>query len=138
MFRYVLPAVAILALGATVVPMTVTPAVAQSGETDDTSHWDRVKQSKDPNEVRSYLEKFPNGLYAALARIRLRNSRRLRRRAQTRSRIVAAAIGTATAALIDTATARSITAACIGAGPVDHRLGADQPRRDPRSAGSAV
>lgn len=73
MFRYVLPAVAILALGATVVPMTVTPAVAQSGETDDTSHWDRVEQSKDPNEVRSYLEKFPNGLYAALARIRLRN-----------------------------------------------------------------
>jgi hypothetical protein len=73
MYRYVLPAVAMLALGATLIPKAITPVSAQSGEAADTAHWDRVKQSKKADDIRGYLDKFPNGLYAPLARIRLRN-----------------------------------------------------------------
>ncbi len=55
--------------------MTTSPAFAQgaAGEAADTMFWDSVKNSKDPDEVRAYLDKFPNGLFAPLARIRLRN-----------------------------------------------------------------
>ena len=75
MFRYVLPGVVMLALGTALVPLAVAPAIAQSGsaEADDTALWDRVKQSKNPDDIRGYLDKFPSGLYAPLARIRLRN-----------------------------------------------------------------
>ena len=50
MFRSVLPAVVMLALGAALGPIVTTPAIAQSGsasEADETADWDRVKQSKD-------------------------------------------------------------------------------------------
>jgi hypothetical protein len=76
MYRYVLPAVAMLAFGAALAPMVITPAAAQpssGGEAADTALWDSVKQSKNPDDLRGYLGKFPNGLYAPLARIRLRN-----------------------------------------------------------------
>ena len=76
MFRYIFLAVVMVALSAALPPMTATPATAQRGsasEADDTAHWDRVKQSKSPNAIRGYLDRFPNGLYAPLARIRLRN-----------------------------------------------------------------
>jgi peptidoglycan hydrolase-like protein with peptidoglycan-binding domain len=71
MFRYVLRGVVILALGAALGPMTIAPASAS--EAEDTALWDRAKLSKNPDEVRAYLDKYPNGLYAPLARIRLRN-----------------------------------------------------------------
>jgi hypothetical protein len=76
MFRIMYPAIVVLALGAALGPITATPATAQRGsasEADDTAHWDRVKQSKSPDAVRGYLDRFPNGLYAPLARIRLKN-----------------------------------------------------------------
>ena len=76
MFRYVLRGVVMLALGAALAPMMAAPASAQGSsarEADDTALWDSVKMSKNPDEVRAYLDKFPNGLYAPLARIRLRN-----------------------------------------------------------------
>jgi Domain of unknown function (DUF4189)/Putative peptidoglycan binding domain len=76
MFRIMFPAVVILALGSALGPMAATPATAQrdsSSEAEDTAHWDRVKQSKSPSAIRGYLDRFPNGLYAPLARIRLKN-----------------------------------------------------------------
>lgn len=76
MFRTMFPVVVMLALGAALGPMAATPATAQRGsasEADDTAHWDRVKQSKSPDAIRGYLDRFPNGLYAPLARIRLKN-----------------------------------------------------------------
>jgi hypothetical protein len=75
MLRYVFPGLLMMALGAALVPVVATPALAQRGssEADDTAHWDKVKQSKSPDDIRGYLEKFPSGLYAPLARIRLRN-----------------------------------------------------------------
>lgn len=76
MYRYALPAVAMLAFGAVLAPIATIPAAAQSssgGEAADTALWDSVKQSKNADDIRGYLAKFPNGLYAALARIRLRN-----------------------------------------------------------------
>lgn len=76
MLRYLLPAVVMLAFGVELGPMAATPASAQGGsasEADDTALWDSVKLSKNPDEVRVYLDKYPNGLYAPLARIRLRN-----------------------------------------------------------------
>jgi len=73
MFRFAIPAAVALALGVVVGPITAVPAAAQQGDSADTTFWDSVKNSKDPAEVRAYLDKFPNGLFAALARIRLRN-----------------------------------------------------------------
>ena len=37
-------------------------------------YWASVKDSDDPAEIRSYLERYPNGTYAELARIRLQRS----------------------------------------------------------------
>jgi peptidoglycan hydrolase-like protein with peptidoglycan-binding domain len=38
----------------------------------DTAFWDRVKDSANPEEIRAYLEAFPSGAYADLARTRLK------------------------------------------------------------------
>jgi peptidoglycan hydrolase-like protein with peptidoglycan-binding domain len=76
MLRTMFPAIVMLALGAALGPIAVTPATAQRGsasEAEDTAHWDRVKQAKSPDAIRGYLDRFPNGLYAPLARIRLKN-----------------------------------------------------------------
>jgi hypothetical protein len=45
--------------------------VAQSGVSDDRALWDSVKESRDVNEVWAYLEQFPRGLFAGVARARL-------------------------------------------------------------------
>ena len=34
-------------------------------------YWDSVKDSSDPAEIRTYLDRYPNGTYAALARVRV-------------------------------------------------------------------
>ena len=34
-------------------------------------YWDSVKDSSDPAELGTYLERYPNGIYAALARVRI-------------------------------------------------------------------
>ncbi len=75
MFRIVIPAIVAATLGVAVAPIGAFPAFAQgsSSEAADTMFWDSVKTSKDPAEIRAYLDKFPNGMFAPLARIRLRN-----------------------------------------------------------------
>jgi formylglycine-generating enzyme required for sulfatase activity len=45
--------------------------VAQSGNSDDRALWDSVKDSKDMNEVKAYLDRFPLGLFAGVARVRI-------------------------------------------------------------------
>ena len=37
------------------------------------SYWDSIKNSKDAEDFRSYLKKYPDGHFAALARIRIQN-----------------------------------------------------------------
>ncbi len=45
--------------------------VAQSGVSDDRTLWDTVKDSRDMNEIKAYLEKFPTGLFAGVARAKI-------------------------------------------------------------------
>jgi len=73
MVRFSLSAL-MLALGIAVGSALASPAIAQpASEAAETAFWDSVKDSRDPAEVQTYLDKFPNGLFAPLARIRLRN-----------------------------------------------------------------
>jgi peptidoglycan hydrolase-like protein with peptidoglycan-binding domain len=73
MIRFSLSAL-ILGLGITVGSVLSLPVLAQQpSEAAETAFWDSVKDSRDAAEVQTYLDKFPNGLFAPLARIRLRN-----------------------------------------------------------------
>ncbi|MFQ5955161.1 MAG: hypothetical protein ACE5JZ_08880 [Kiloniellales bacterium] len=48
--------------------------LAQAGsaaEAADLAHWKRILDSRDPDDFRGYLNKFPDGIFAELARIRL-------------------------------------------------------------------
>lgn len=73
MIRFSL-SVIVLGLGLAVGLALAPPAGAQQpSEAAETAFWDSVKDSRDPAEVQTYLDKFPNGLFAPLARIRLRN-----------------------------------------------------------------
>lgn len=73
MIRFSLSAL-ILGFGIAVGSTFALPAVAQpASEAAETAFWDSVKDSRDPAEVQAYLDKFPNGLFAPLARIRIRN-----------------------------------------------------------------
>ena len=45
--------------------------VAQTAVSDDRALWDSVKDSRDVNEIRAYLEKFPRGLFAGVARAKI-------------------------------------------------------------------
>ncbi len=53
------------------------PAAAASGTIDSSANervfWESVKDSKNADEVRAYLEKYPEGLFSSLARARLRS-----------------------------------------------------------------
>lgn len=63
-----------------VAPDAATPAEDGTGEDElaaeklaaERMYWTSVKDSDDPAELQSYLEQYPNGTYAALARIRLK------------------------------------------------------------------
>ncbi|MFX8597241.1 hypothetical protein ABTM29_19285, partial [Acinetobacter baumannii] len=46
-------------------------AVAQSDTSVEITFWNSVKDSRNPAEISAYLDKYPNGTFAALARIRL-------------------------------------------------------------------
>lgn len=73
MIRFSLSAI-VLGLGLVVGSALAPPALAQQpSEAAETALWDSVKDSRDPAEIQAYLDKFPNGLFAPLARIRLRN-----------------------------------------------------------------
>jgi formylglycine-generating enzyme required for sulfatase activity len=45
--------------------------IVQSGVSDERVFWDAIKDSKDINEIRAYLDKFPTGVYAGIARVRV-------------------------------------------------------------------
>ena len=51
-------------------------------------YWDSVKDSNDPAEIQTYLDRYPNGTYAALAQVRLE---RLKREAGSKSEATAPA-----------------------------------------------
>lgn len=73
--RFLLPAAVVFGIGFALLSFGgALPLAAQpASEAAETAFWDSVKDSRDPAEVRAYLEKFPNGLFAPLAKIRLRN-----------------------------------------------------------------
>lgn len=48
-----------------------TPAHAEDDAAADIAFWQSIQADKDPAEYRAYLSAFPNGRFAALARIRL-------------------------------------------------------------------
>jgi formylglycine-generating enzyme required for sulfatase activity len=50
----------------------LTPLEGVLPITDDRALWDAVKDSRDVNDFRAYLNKFPNGLFAELAGNRMR------------------------------------------------------------------
>jgi len=45
--------------------------VAQSGVSDDRVFWESVKDSRDVNEIKAYLDQFPRGIFAGIARARV-------------------------------------------------------------------
>ncbi len=73
MSRFSLSAIA-LGLGLAFGSLFVPPVSAQApSEAAETALWDSVKDSRDPAEIQTYLDRFPSGIFAPLARIRLRN-----------------------------------------------------------------
>ena len=54
-------------------PDSATPSAVNSPDTpsNDRAFWDSVKESKIPDEYKAYLDQYPNGLFASLARTRL-------------------------------------------------------------------
>lgn len=73
MSRFTLSAI-VLGLGLAIGSALAPPVSAQApSEAAETALWDSVKDSRDPAEIQTYLDKFPNGIFAPLARIRLRN-----------------------------------------------------------------
>lgn len=63
-----------LALGITAsLAGTHPPAMAQtSNQATDLTFWSSIKNSKNPEEYRAYLKAFPNGVFAPLAKLRLK------------------------------------------------------------------
>lgn len=55
------------------VPVTTTPSMAPPTDASgiELAYWDAIKNSNDPKEFQAFLEKFPEGNFAALAKKRL-------------------------------------------------------------------
>lgn len=72
----------LLLLGALALGPAARPAAAQSAAPAETvspdafelTFWDTIRNSKNPEDFRAYLEAFPKGRFAPLARIRLRQN----------------------------------------------------------------
>jgi hypothetical protein len=61
-------------LFASLFAMGAAPAFAQdSGSAADIAFWNSVKDSKSAAEVQAYIDKFPNGTFAGLAKLRLKS-----------------------------------------------------------------
>ncbi|HUA54155.1 MAG TPA: caspase family protein, partial [Candidatus Sulfotelmatobacter sp.] len=52
-------------------PATVVAAAAPSQPSTETLFWETIKDSRDPADFRAYLQQYPNGSFAALARNRV-------------------------------------------------------------------
>jgi hypothetical protein len=50
---------------------TIATPTPRRGKSAEVIFWESVRDSRDPAELRAYLQQFPNGAYAALARQRL-------------------------------------------------------------------
>lgn len=48
------------------------PAAGAGGKEVELAYWNSVKDSKDPGEIRSYKQKYPNGEFAGLADMRIK------------------------------------------------------------------
>jgi hypothetical protein len=51
------------------------PGIAQTDSSAEITFWNSVKDSRNPAEIAAYLDKFPNGTFAPLAKIRLESLR---------------------------------------------------------------
>lgn len=61
----------VLSIGAGIATLANTStAAAQSSAMDELAVWNSVKESSDPAEFKVYLQKFPNGMFADVARAR--------------------------------------------------------------------
>jgi len=52
-------------------PLQASLAHAQTDPSAEITFWNSVKDSKNPAEIAAYLDKYPNGTFAPLAKIRL-------------------------------------------------------------------
>ncbi|MFM2423543.1 MAG: hypothetical protein RL291_2073 [Pseudomonadota bacterium] len=70
-FRTAAVAVALLtAVGIVIAPpLGTSPVKAQ--QSVEVTFWESVKDSKNPAELQAYLDRYPNGTFAALARLRI-------------------------------------------------------------------
>ena len=53
--------------------LAAATAVAQTSDPAEIAFWESVRDSKDPAELRAYLQRYPNGTFAFLAQRRLAN-----------------------------------------------------------------
>jgi hypothetical protein len=51
--------------------LAAVTAAAQAGDPAEITFWESVRDSKDPAELRAYLQRYPNGTFAFLAQRRL-------------------------------------------------------------------
>jgi hypothetical protein len=51
--------------------LAASPALAQQANPAEISFWESVRDSRNPAEIRAYLQQFPNGVFAPLAKARL-------------------------------------------------------------------
>jgi len=51
--------------------LAAASAVAQTNDPAEIAFWESVRDSKDPAELRAYLQRYPNGTFAFLAQRRL-------------------------------------------------------------------
>ncbi len=70
-FKQSPPVVAALAPAPAAQPIQVAPA-APNMMAVELSYWDSIKTSSRPFELEAYIEQFPNGMFASLAKARLR------------------------------------------------------------------
>ena len=62
-------------------------------KSDEQLFWESVKESQDPAEIKVYLDRYPNGVYAALAHVRLKRLSNPQMEAKVATEAVEAAIG---------------------------------------------
>jgi hypothetical protein len=53
-------------------PVVSTPSPAIDPEAVEREHWETIRESTNPQDFRDYLQQYPNGTYAAIARTKLR------------------------------------------------------------------
>ena len=88
-----------------------TAAIPADPTANDRAFWESVKDTKNAEELKAYLEQFPNGMFAGLARTRMRA---LEQSAPRPSAEQVASVAPSTAAIQQTAPAGSIASMTRG------------------------